>query len=100
MKTFHEKWYAGEVISVGIGQGAVEVTPIQLVRALSGIASDGHMVRPHVVNLEQLPGTYRQAVLDTFTGAGVKASFAGLGYMDDGDRRDGAGDATGSLSHR
>ncbi len=23
MKTFHEKWYAGEVISVGIGQGAV-----------------------------------------------------------------------------
>src|SRR5580698_1248277 len=46
MKTFHQKWYAGEVISVGIGQGAVDVTPIQLVRALSGIASDGHMVRP------------------------------------------------------
>ena len=27
MKTFHEKWYAGEAISVGIGQGAVAVTP-------------------------------------------------------------------------
>ena len=27
MKTFHEKWYAGETISVGIGQGAVAVTP-------------------------------------------------------------------------
>jgi penicillin-binding protein 2 len=50
MKNYHEKWYAGEVISVGIGQGAVAVTPIQLVRALSGIASDGHLVRPHVVN--------------------------------------------------
>jgi len=72
MKTFHEKWYAGEVISVGIGQGALEVTPIQLVRALSGIASDGHMVRPHLVDLGQLPGQYRQAVLDTFTGAGEK----------------------------
>jgi penicillin-binding protein 2 len=72
MKTFHEKWYAGEVISVGIGQGALEVTPIQLVRALSGIASDGHMVRPHLVNLDQLPGQYRQAVLDTFVGSGEK----------------------------
>ena len=27
MKTFHEKWYAGETVSVGIGQGAVAVTP-------------------------------------------------------------------------
>ncbi len=27
MKNFHEKWYAGEAISVGIGQGAVAVTP-------------------------------------------------------------------------
>ena len=33
LKTFHEKWYAGEVISVGIGQGAVAATPVQLVRA-------------------------------------------------------------------
>jgi penicillin-binding protein 2 len=70
MKNFHEKWYAGEVISVGIGQGAVDVTPIQLVRALSGIASDGHMVRPHVVMPGQLTPQYKQAVLDSFPGAG------------------------------
>jgi penicillin-binding protein 2 len=72
MKTFHEKWYAGEVISVGIGQGAVAVTPIQLVRALSGIASDGHLVRPHVVDPGQLSANFRQAVLDNFTGQGEK----------------------------
>ena len=41
MKNFHEKWYAGEVISVGIGQGAVAIAPIQLVRAIAGIASGG-----------------------------------------------------------
>jgi penicillin-binding protein 2 len=70
MKNFHEKWYAGEVISVGIGQGAVAVTPIQLVRALSGIASDGHLVRPHVVQPGQLPAQYRQALLDSFPGGG------------------------------
>ena len=72
MKNYHEKWYAGEVISVGIGQGAVAVTPIQLVRALSGIASDGHMVRPHVVDPGQLPANIQRAVLDTFGGSGAK----------------------------
>jgi penicillin-binding protein 2 len=72
MKNYHEKWYAGEAISVGIGQGAVAVTPLQLVRALSGIASNGHLVRPHVVNGSQLPPTFQQAVLDTYTGSGTQ----------------------------
>jgi len=39
---------------------------------LSGIASDGHMVRPHVVNPDQLPATLRQAVLDTYSGSGER----------------------------
>ena len=30
MRTAHEKWYAGETISVGIGQGQLAVTPISL----------------------------------------------------------------------
>ena len=41
-RNFHQKYYAGNTISVGIGQGETQVTPIQLLRALSGIASDGH----------------------------------------------------------
>ncbi|HEX8812425.1 MAG TPA: penicillin-binding protein 2, partial [Terracidiphilus sp.] len=45
---YHQKYYAGNTISVGIGQGETQVTPIQLVRALSGIASNGHFVRPHL----------------------------------------------------
>jgi penicillin-binding protein 2 len=55
IKTFHQKWYAGEVISVGIGQGAVAATPIQLMRAIAGITMDGHLVRPHLVNYGNLP---------------------------------------------
>jgi penicillin-binding protein 2 len=70
MKTFHEKWYAGEVISVGIGQGAVAVTPIQLVRAVAGIASGGVFKRPHVVEADQLPEEYRQAMYDSYPGTG------------------------------
>ena len=37
MKNFHQKYYAGNTISVGIGQGETQVTPMQLLRALSGI---------------------------------------------------------------
>src|SRR5579862_6356155 len=37
IRNFKQKWYAGETISVGIGQGAVAVTPIQLARAIGAI---------------------------------------------------------------
>jgi penicillin-binding protein 2 len=70
MKNFHEKWYAGEVISVGIGQGAVALSPVQLVRAIAGIASGGVLKRPHVVDPDQLPAEYRQAMYDSYPGSG------------------------------
>jgi penicillin-binding protein 2 len=70
MKNYHEKWYAGEVISVGIGQGALAVTPVQLARTIGGIASDGNFKRPHVVQTDQLPADFRQALLDTYPGTG------------------------------
>ena len=38
IRNFKQKWYAGETISVGIGQGAVAATPIQLARAIGAIA--------------------------------------------------------------
>jgi penicillin-binding protein 2 len=56
IRNFKQKWYAGETISVGIGQGAVAVTPIQLARAIGAIASGGQLVRPHVTNPRDLPG--------------------------------------------
>jgi penicillin-binding protein 2 len=70
MKTFHEKWFAGEVISVGIGQGALAVTPIQLARAVGGVASGGALKRPHVVFPDELSADYRQSILDTYPGSG------------------------------
>jgi penicillin-binding protein 2 len=43
------KWYAGETISVSIGQGAVSVTPLQMLRAVSAIATGGMLTTPHVL---------------------------------------------------
>ena len=44
------KWYAGETISVGIGQGAVGVTPIGLARFYALLATRGKLVTPHLFN--------------------------------------------------
>jgi penicillin-binding protein 2 len=70
LKTQHERWYPSEAISVGIGQGAVTVTPIQLARALSGIASGGVLRRPHVVFTDEVPPEMLQAIHETFPGSG------------------------------
>src|SRR5437763_416515 len=56
MRNFRQKWFAGETISVGIGQGAVAVTPIQLARAIGGVASGGVLQRPHVAFPGDFPG--------------------------------------------
>jgi len=61
IRNFKQKWYAGETISVGIGQGAVAATPIQLARAIGGIASEGVMHRPHVAFPSDLPDNIKPA---------------------------------------
>ena len=72
LKTQHDKWYAGETISVGIGQGAIQATPLQLARAIGGIASGGVLRRPHVVFPEEVPESERTAIQSTFSGSGDK----------------------------
>ncbi|HEV2645936.1 MAG TPA: penicillin-binding protein 2 [Acidobacteriaceae bacterium] len=72
MKTQHDKWYAGETISVGIGQGAIQVTPLQLARAIGGISSGGVLRRPHVIFDDELTKDQLEAVENTFPGSGNK----------------------------
>jgi penicillin-binding protein 2 len=42
-------WFPGETISVGIGQGYMLATPLQLAHAVSGIASRGEIFKPRLV---------------------------------------------------
>ena len=48
-RVFHRKWYAGETISVAIGQGAITATPLQLARLIGGIAMGGVFKQPHML---------------------------------------------------
>jgi penicillin-binding protein 2 len=70
LKTYHHRWYPDETLDVSIGQGAVEATPIQLARIIGGIASGGHMVRPHTVFPNELQPDFLRAIQDTYPGSG------------------------------
>jgi penicillin-binding protein 2 len=50
LRTFGQKWYEGETISVSIGQGAVWLTPIGMASLASIIANEGIMYKPQLVN--------------------------------------------------
>ena len=43
------QWYAGESISVGIGQGPILATPVALARAYAALVNGGALVQPHLV---------------------------------------------------
>ena len=61
-----KKWYAGETISVGIGQGYNNYTPLQLASAMATLANDGLMFRPHIVNyIEDIRTGNRQPIEPT-----------------------------------
>ena len=92
-RLFRQKWYAGETISVSIGQGATTVTPIQLAYAIGGIAVGGVWHTPHLVkDAPNLAPTRRgdlnlenvQKVIDGMYGVvneggtGVRARIPGL----------------------
>jgi penicillin-binding protein 2 len=48
-KRFKQKWYAGETISIGIGQGYNAFTLLQLAHATANLANDAVVMKPHLV---------------------------------------------------
>jgi penicillin-binding protein 2 len=49
-KTLGEKWYEGETVSVAIGQGAVWLTPVQLMQLAAFMANEGVTFKPQLVS--------------------------------------------------
>lgn len=64
-RVYHRKWYAGETISVAIGQGAVTATPLQLARVIGGIAMGGVFKQPHLLKDAPEVGEERFAISDS-----------------------------------
>ncbi|MCU4120444.1 penicillin-binding protein 2 [Variovorax sp. N23] len=99
-----KKWYAGETISLGIGQGYNSFTMLQLAQATSIVANGGVRHRPHVVlatrdtvtgqiksviqppaeNLGFSPANVavvREGLVSVVTSGTARGVFAGAGYQ-------------------
>ena len=48
-RTYKQDWYPGETISVSIGQGPVNVTPLALATMVSTVANGGTLITPHIL---------------------------------------------------
>ena len=53
-KVFNESWYLGDTYFTAIGQYAVQVTPLQMVRAIAAVANDGKLLTPTLL-ANQIP---------------------------------------------
>ena len=102
-----QKWYAGETISLGIGQGYNNFTMLQLASATATLANNGVKMKPHLVRqvvdvLTRSPRTTTQeavgqvvakpeniaVIRDALVGVNIEgtsaSSFVGAGYTSAG----------------
>jgi penicillin-binding protein 2 len=47
-KLFKEQWYVGDTVSTAIGQGMVQVTPLEMAVMVSTVANGGKRIKPHL----------------------------------------------------
>ena len=52
-----QAWFPGDTVNIGIGQGAILATPIQLATAVAAIANRGILVTPHLLAATKDPVT-------------------------------------------
>jgi len=53
LRRFKQKWYAGDTVSIGIGQGYMLTTPLQLAAATATLANGGIPVHPRLLKATQ-----------------------------------------------
>jgi penicillin-binding protein 2 len=65
-KALRDNWYAGDTVSLSIGQGLVTVTPLQVARLMAAIANGGVLWKPRMVARVRAPdGTPLASVPET-----------------------------------
>jgi penicillin-binding protein 2 len=59
-----QKWFGGDTISIGIGQGYNAYTPVQLAQAMAALANNGILFRPHLVRYVTNSRTGEKTVIE------------------------------------
>ena len=50
LETFGDYWATGDAVNLAIGQGFLQVTPLQLANAYAAIANGGDLLQPYIVS--------------------------------------------------
>ncbi|MBN1397872.1 MAG: penicillin-binding protein 2, partial [Bacteroidetes bacterium] len=58
------KWTQGYIVSLGIGQGEIGVSPLQMAQYVAAFANNGTIIQPHAVNSIRNKRTNRLDVID------------------------------------
>jgi penicillin-binding protein 2 len=53
----HERWFPGDTMNISIGQGALQVTPLQVSNLVATVVNDGVGYRPHILKEVRDSGT-------------------------------------------
>jgi len=79
-KLFGEPWYGGDTVSMAIGQGLVQVTPLEMAVMIAAIANNGYRVKPHLLASQtNLPEMQPEKMgLSPATHAVIKAGLAAV----------------------
>ncbi len=75
-RTFRQKWFPGETISVAVGQGSTHISPAQILRMISTVALRGQSPRLHLMDRVERQGK----VLRRFQGGFETVPVAGSHY--------------------
>jgi penicillin-binding protein 2 len=54
-RTLHDRWHAGDTVSLSIGQGLITVTPLQMARMMAAVANGGTLWKPRFVERIEAP---------------------------------------------
>lgn len=98
-KTYGQPWFEGETVSVSIGQGAVWLTPAQLVQLASFVANEGINYKPHIVDRIVSPEGKVLKTFEPVINANVKLKKDTIRLVKDGMKgvvNEGSGTAYGS----
>jgi len=98
-RVYKTPWYEGETLSVAIGQGAVWLTPIQLVQLASFVANEGVNYRPQIVKKIVSPEGKIIKTFEPELNASVKLKKDTIRIVKDGMKgvvNEGSGTAYGS----
>jgi penicillin-binding protein 2 len=78
-KRHKQKWYAGDTISIGIGQGYNLATPLQLAHGTAMLANNGVAMRPRLVKAIQDSGSGK---IKTLSGEEIRRGNFSMEHLD------------------